>query len=422
MKKKSIAMGWLVVIACIFIKAVPYNVLACLQGQFMPFVLEDKSLGFNVATFSFIFTIGTLVSAVASPIVSGLFKKYSVKALFVVGSILGCVGFAAHGIATAPWQYYLISIVMQIGLAIFSALGIPLLVNTWFDDSSKGKALSITMAGGSVGNIFLQAGSVGLIQAVGFKKAYLLLGLVSLVIGVLATLLVVRMPKNDDEIVKGKVKEDKTQVDSSWGYTVKEAIKTKGFAILAGSFFFVGIYVAALSMQYPAYLRENSAINTGTVGSIFAIASLFGSLAGGSFFDKFGPFKAMLIGGISVGLSTIALIFALDIPMLANVFGILNGFALFAYTMGPALLTGKLFGNKEYAGILGLVQLVFGIGFAAGSSLFGVIANSFGYRVAWIFILVSIVISYTGVSIASITMEKANKEKFAKEAKEEIVA
>lgn len=410
--KKKFAAGWKVVIACMLIQAIPYGVIANLQPQFMYYVVSDKSLGFSMASFSLIFTIGTLVSAIGSPIVGGFFKKFSLKPLYIAGAILGCGGFAAFSMATAPWQYYVIAGVMQIGAAIISALGIPLLINAWFDEASKGKALSTAMAGGALGNIFLQGSSVALIKAVGFKKAYLIFGLVGLVIAIPIILFMIRMPKNDSEVVRGKGSEESNKnQNSNWGYTVAEAMKTKGFKFLAGGFFFVGIYVAALSVQYPAYLHLNHEVNTGIIGSIFAICSLAGTLLGGNFFDKLGAAKTVFIAGVIVVISNLSLIFAIDITPLAYVFAVAKGLSIFAYTMGPALLVGKLFGNKEYAGILGMVQLVFGIGFAAGSSVFGLVVDKMGYGVAWWSILVAVILAYTGILTAIKTMEKINKNK-----------
>lgn len=99
--KKQISAGWKIVIACMLIQAILYGVMADLQPQFMYYVISDKTLGFSRASFSLIFTIGTLVSAIGSPIVGGLFKKFSLKPLYIAGVILGAVILAYIGILTA---------------------------------------------------------------------------------------------------------------------------------------------------------------------------------------------------------------------------------------------------------------------------------------------------------------------------------
>ena len=58
---------------------------------------------------------------------------------------------------------------------------------------------------------------------------------------------------------------------------LKEAKNLKFFWILALGLFFLGMYVSALAVQYPAYLKVHLAIDpkfVGNVGSVFALFSL----------------------------------------------------------------------------------------------------------------------------------------------------
>lgn len=396
MKDKKLSAGWKIVIACMLIQAIPYCVIANLQPQFMPYVLQDEALGFNIASFSLIFTIGTFVSALCSPFVGGIFKKYNLKLIYLVGAILGCGGFAAYSFATSPTQYYIIAAALQVGSAIISSIGIPVVINSWFDESTQGKALGIAMVGSSIGNILLQTLSVNVIKAVGFRHAYLCFGIAGLLAAIPVILFGLRMPKDESEIVKGTSNTD-TKDSANDGFTLAEATKTKSFKILAFAFFFVGIYVSALAMQYPAYLRQNEAINTGTVGSIFAISSVIGTIVAGNLFDKFGAFVTFLGAGILVVTATVSVLFATSVTPLAYVFAVANGLSIFAYIMGPALIARKLFGNKDFGSIYGMVSLVFGMGFALGSSIFGTVANSVGYTAAWLVVLVAAILAYTGI-------------------------
>lgn len=408
---KKFTTGWMIVAACMLIQAIPYGVLANLQPQFMHYVMADKTLGFTTASFSLIFTIGTIASAFASPFIGKLFDKFNLKTLYIAGAFLGCGSFAAYSLCNAPWQFYAVSVVMQFGAAIISAIGVPLLINAWFDGAGRGKALGIAMCGGSIGNIFMQATVVYVLETFGYKASYLAFGLTGLIVAIPITLFMLRLPKDEFEIVKSKSKNNDTNVNSSWGYTVKEALALKEFKLLGLAFLFVGIYVSALSVQYPAYLHQNNNISVGLVGSVFAICSLSGNLLGGTLFDKIGTTKTLIFAGLLVVGSDLALIYSVDITPLAYLFALLKGLSIFAYMMGPALLTGSLFGNKEYAGILGLIQLIFGIGFAAGSSAFGLIVDSLGYRVAWFVILGAIILAYSLLVMVSIKMNKLNKSK-----------
>ena len=153
-KSKKLATGWLIVVACMLIQAIPFGVASNIQPQFVSYVVEEK--GFTLAGFSLIFTLGTVVSAVASPFIGMMFNKVNVKTMYLLGGILSGGGFLAFSMCQELWQFYIVAGVVQVGTAAISSIGVPLLINGWFDELSKGKAMGLAFAGGSIGNIFLQ--------------------------------------------------------------------------------------------------------------------------------------------------------------------------------------------------------------------------------------------------------------------------
>ena len=412
-KNKKIATGWLIVIACMLVQAIPNGIVMNTQSLYMYPVMQAK--GFTLSQFSLIFTIGTIVPALIGPFIGGIYRKVNTKTLYLIGGILLSCGFMTFSIAEKLWQFYAIAGVVQVGASIVSGIGVPILLNSWFDKTSKGKAMGIAYAGGSIGNVFLQQLVVGTISSRGYAHSYFVFGLVALAAIIPIALFMIRMPKNESEIVRGKVqeKEEKTtSVDIS--YTLKEAQKNKYFWIMGIGLFFVGIYVSAYSIQYAAYFQGELKLSPSTIattGSLFALASLFGNLVGGILFDKLGAVKTLSIGALAVIGSGVALLMAGTSPLFAHVHSILKGLAMFVYMMTPAYMVGAFFGNKEYGSILGLINLNFALGFCSGSALFGVFVEKFGYNVTWMGILVCVVIAFTSLIIVAKGMTKANKER-----------
>lgn len=317
-------------------------------------------------------------------------------------------------IADKLWQFYAIAAIAQIGSSIVSGIGIPMLLNSWFDETIKGKAMGMAYAGGSIGNIFLQQLVTRTISSSGYSHSYFIFGLVGLAAIIPIALFMIRMPKNESEKVRGKgqeKEENTTSIDVS--YTLKEAQKNKYFWMMGMGLFFVGIYVSAYSVQYAAYFQGElglSASVIATTGSLFALASLFGNLVGGILFDKLGAIKTLAIGAIAVMASGVALLMAGTSPLFAHAHSILKGLAMFVYMMTPAYMVGTFFGNKEYGSILGLINLNFALGFCIGSALFGVFVGNFGYNATWIGVLVCVALAFTLLITAATGMTKANKE------------
>lgn len=416
-KSKKFATGWLIVIACMLMQAIPFGVASNIHPQFLKPIMDAE--GFGLGAISLMFTVGTIISALFSPTIGKLFNKFPSKIIFTIGAIISAGGVFMLSIAGDKiLLFYLGYGISQVGTAAISSIGIPVLMMSWFDDSLRGKATGIAFAGSGLGNIFLQQFAVNWIDKYGYAVAYQRFALLSVVVGVVVSLLLVRTTKDNSEVVVGKNKEvianKEEKVESNEGYTFAEVKKMKPYWIFAIAFVFVGIYVSALATQYSAYLKVQPGFPVkmlGAVGSAFAACSLVGNLIGGTLYDKLGTTKTTIAGFILAAVSCGALMLAPKIPALAYVYGTTKGLSVFAYILAPSMLTAALFGKKDFGSILGITQVFFALGFAFGSAIFGMIVDNAGYTMAWSFIMVSIFAAYGMLLIAIGAMKKANKAK-----------
>lgn len=415
-KGNSFFYGWIIVGVCMVIQAIPYGIAMNVQPQFINFVISGE--GFTLTQFSLLFTIGTIVSAVASPYIGKILSnpKTNIKLVYVIGAVLCGGGFALFSLAGGNlWAYYGVSALVQVGTAIISAIGVPLLINAWFKEN-KGFAMGLAFAGGGIGNVFLQPIAAFLLSNpnIGYSRAYFIFGVISLTITLPIALLFVRLPRNESELMANisRKKKDVKVAVTKWGYTLQEVVKMKLFWILAVGFIFVGFYVSGMSVQYNSYLYLTGFSPTfvATVGSIFALFSIFGNLCGGVFFDKLGIKTSLLLAGTMVIGCGFCLLLIPTIPVLGFVFAVLLGISMFTYIIGPSYLTGALFGDKEFGTILGIVQVFFAIGYALGTVIFGLCVDNFGYPISWMLTIVYAVIAYSCLLTASIGIQKHNQK------------
>ncbi|WP_297130750.1 MFS transporter, partial [Terrisporobacter sp.] len=251
--KKQFFYGWAIVFGCMLIQAVPFSIAANLQPTFTNYVMSAE--GFTLAQFSLIFTIGTVVSAVCSPFIGKLYSnpKANIKLLYVIGVLILGGGFAAFSLAGDNiFIYYALSILVQIGSAIISAIGVPTLINGWFVEN-KGLAMGLAFAGGGLGNMFLQLLAGKWLPTIGYKATYLRFGIIAIVVALPIALFILRLPKSQDELSANVSKKKKDSVDTGstkWGYSFAEVTKMKHFWIFAASFLFVGLYVGGMVLQF----------------------------------------------------------------------------------------------------------------------------------------------------------------------------
>lgn len=417
MNKNKIQKGWIMLIVCMLIQAIPFCIASGIQPLFMGSVIQEY--GFSLTGFSLIFSIGTIVSALVAPVIGSLFAKVNLKLIYTAGAILTGGGFMAFSMCTELWQFYVVAAIVNIGAAVISSIGVPLLINSWFDGNVRGKALGIAFSGGSIGNIFMQQLVIRSIVANGTSKSYFIFGLVALVVALVIALFLVKMPKDISEVVKGSndsiEEEALNEIDMS--YTLKEAQSNKFFWMFGIGFLFVGLYVSAYSIQYANYFQNVLKLSPNVIaltGSIFAIFSLSGNVIGGVLFDKLGVIKTLLISAVAVIASGVFIILAGSNTIFAHLHSIFKGIAVFVYMMTPAYVVGQYFGKKAYGSILGMLQLVFAIGFSAGSVLFGVLAGALGYNTTWIIILGFVVAAFICLIAAAKGMTKLNEERKVK--------
>ena len=418
-KQKKFFYGWVIVAVCLLVQAIPFGVGSNLPPTFINYVV--KAEGFSFASFSLMFTIGTIISAVCSPFIGKLFTKVNVKVLYIIASILVGVGFMAFSFAGNHLiAYYILAGIVQIGVATMSSIGVPTLINAWFK-VNKGTAMGIAFAGGGLGNIFLQmiAGRWLADPTIGYKGAYIRFGAIALVISLIFSIFFVRMPKSKEEleanIPKKKKGDENIAHHISWGYTISEVTKMPQFWMIGISFIFVGFYVAGVALQFIAYLQNLEEagillIPSARIASLFGLFSIFGTILGGMLFDKFGLSKSYSFSGILVVIACLCLIFLKDINFLAYIFPICFGISMFSYIMGPSYMTGALFGDREYSTILGIIQIFFALGFAIGSPIFGMIIDNFGWTVGWTSTIIYAIIAYIGLVISCSMILKINKE------------
>ena len=427
--KKTFFYGWVIVVACMLIQAVPYSIAANIQPAFTNYVVQGE--GFSFTAFSLIFTIGTVVSAVCSPFIGKLYSipRANVKLLYIFGSLLLGIGFIGFSLAGGNiYAYYALSVLVQIGCAIISAIGVPTLINGWFKEN-KGIAMGLAFSGGGLGNMLLQilAGKWLSNPAISYKGAYLRFGILAMAVALPVAIFLVRMPKSQAELdanvaQKNKgLKKDK-KPSNNWGYTFAEVTKIKAFWIFAGSFLFVGLYVGGMALQFIPYLQGLEAsgdftMPAATVASLFGFCSIFGNLSGGVLFDKLGIVKSLILAAILVIACGLCLIFTPQVNALAFIFSICLGISMFSYVIGPSYMTGALFGNKEFGTILGIVQIFFAAGFGSGSTLFGLIVDKAGFTTGWISTIIYAVIAYVGLLYSTSSIIKMNKESNIEESK-----
>ena len=387
---------YFIVFICMFLQAVPYSIAQNIQPLFVPYVI--KQFGFSLAGFSLIFTCGAIASAIFSPVLGNVFEKVNIKLLFLVGATLSAVGFIGFGFSHNLAQFYVLAAMQKVGCLLFSGIGVPYLINSWFPKEGRGKALGIAFSGGSIGNVFLQQITSQMLASRGATYSYIFFGVLALVCSLPIVMIFVRLPKVGEVEVVEENKAEEVQTSGFDGLGAKATKQNKYFWLFSIGYAIIAVSISALSTQYATYFTGElglSATLVGTLGSVFAAFCLIGNVSGGALFDKIGTLKTMTISMLLQGVAIVALIFCAKVPALAFLFSIAYGLNVYSYMSAPAFMATDVFGKKESSKIFGTISLLFALGYAFGSTLVGMIVDKVGFGAAWIVMLGCVVVGYT---------------------------
>ena len=387
---------YFIVFICMFLQAVPYSIAQNIQPLFVPYVI--KQFGFSLAGFSLIFTCGAMASAIFSPVLGNVFEKVNIKLLFLVGATLSAVGFMGFGFSHNLAQFYALAAMQKVGCLLFSGIGVPYLINSWFPKEGRGKALGIAFSGGSIGNVFLQQITSQMLASRGATYSYIFFGVLALVCSLPIVMIFVRLPKAGEVEVVEENEAEEVQTSGFDGLGAKATKQNKYFWLFSIGYAIIAVSISALSTQYATYFTGElglSATLVGTLGSVFAAFCLIGNVSGGALFDKIGTLKTMTISMLLQGVAIVALIFCAKVPALAFLFSIAYGLNVYSYMSAPAFMATDVFGKKESSKIFGTISLLFALGYAFGSTLVGMIVDKVGFGAAWIVMLGCVVVGYT---------------------------
>lgn len=392
---------YFIVVICMLIQAIPFCISQNIQPLFIPYVIND--FNFSLAGFSLIFTFGAVAAAVCSPFLGKLYGQVNIKILFLIGIILSSLGFMGFGFSSTLIFFYILSAISQIGTVMYSGLGVPYIINNWYPGDGRGGALGIAFAGGAIGNVFLQQITSILLSRVGESTTYIIFGAVSLIVGIPLALFFIKLPSGDDLTVSDAPPKKHKHLKHSVHHRLYEGLGAKvtrkdpyfwsfciGYAIIA-------IAISALSTQYATYFNGHLGMNAtlvGSIGSVFALFCLIGNVSGGILFDRLGTFLTMLLSAIFEIIAIAALLLCPNMHYFAFVFSVAYGLSVYSYMSAPAYMATDIFGKKDSSEILGTITLLFALGFAFGSSIFGLISDHFSFATGWICMLICILIGY----------------------------
>lgn len=368
-----------------------------LIGSFNSFGIFFKPLssefGWTRAATSVAMAVASIVMGFSGIAAGRLTDKYGPRVVLIACGLLMGLGNLLMSQVSALWQLYLFYGVL--GGSGMSAADVPMVatVARWFV-KRRGMMTGITKVGGGVGIMVVPLLVNWLISSYGWRSAYTVIGIVTLVGIVLMALLFKRDPSQIGELPDGATEVEATESNiNPRQFSVKEAMATRQFWTFSAAWFSFMFCMQAVMLHIVPHVTDIgiSAAIAATVVSVIGGFSILGRLSLPSLSDSLGTKVAYMIVFSLLAISLVWLPFAREAWMFylfAAFYGIAHGasFGLFA----P--MVAGLFGLQSLGIILGMVLFAGTFGSLISPLLAGWIFDIMGnYQLAfWICLALSI--------------------------------
>ncbi len=390
-KRGKFFYGYIIAIVTFFIQLVSFGLLNT-YGIF--FVQLSSEFGWSRAVTSGPRALHSIISGLISIVAGRLNDRFSPRLVITVFVIIFSLGYALMSQTNTIWQFYLFyGVILGIGM---SGSEVPVLstLARWFV-KRRSMMTGVVKVGAGLGILILPLSVSWLISSYGWRVAYLVIGLVSLVILVSATQFMKREPSQIGQLPDGgTVIEDNSTLEAK-GLSTQQAIRSRLFWLLGSMFFLYSLSsFTILTHIYPhaVDLGISEATATNFLASIGG-ASIVGRLVMGNAGDRISNKLAIIIDLSILSVALLWLQFANEVWML-YLFVALYGFAHGGlFTLLPPIIA-ELFGLVSHGAIFGTIVFIGHVGASIGPVVAGYIFDVTGsYQLGFILITISSIIA-----------------------------
>jgi len=324
--------------------------------------------GWSREAVSAAFGFAALSVAACSPPLGLLLDRYPARRLIIpCVTVFGCA-FASLSLLTAHiWHLYAVFIVLGIVGNGTAHLAYTRVLSTWFEQR-RGLAFAVLLTGGAFGAMVLPMVAETLIQAMGWRHTFAVMGAIVLVIGLPLTT-AVRERSVPSRKVEG--------VES--GASVAEGMRSGIFWIIVSVLFIVSISQNGAIAHLSPLLTDRgvSPRNAALAASAMGGAVLLGRFVTGMLLDRFFAPRVSFILLLFAALGTFLLSGAKSVSV-----GVI-GAGLIGLGMGgeadvtPYLLS-KYFGLRSFSTLYGLTWTAYAIAGAIGPVIMGKVFDATG--------------------------------------------
>lgn len=348
-----------------FLLMVTMSLLSTALSFFVVPVCDD--LGFGRGSFTLYYSLMVAAGAVSASVLGTYMNKKGVRGVVLVSGIWCGVGFLGLSFSNQLWMFYILGAAMGLFGSTCVYLAANVIVQQSYSSRHVGAILGIVMAGAGIGGVVWSNLVPQILETMGWRFGYRLLGICWVSLAVLSALI---LGKQELAGAFGNMKGM-----AMGGVSKKDALKSYRF-YLAVALMCILAVGSCVSQHLPSVLGEmgHDSARIGIMVSVMTAASAVGTVAEGVVCSKLGIRKTML--GVLV-------IYAVGFLLMRFQTGVYVALAFLAFGSGSIgtlmpVMVRRIFGGRDYAAIWSVVISCSSVASFVAAPLWGMVYDFWG--------------------------------------------
>jgi sugar phosphate permease len=377
--------------------------------------MEDE-LGWSRTSFMVALSIRTALTGLLSPLV-GPWRdtKNGPRALMLTGSTILGISLIALKYVDSLWQFYLFfGVFGSIGALGAGGILTQTILPKWFI-RKRGRALGIASMGGGTGPLIFPIAILGLITCLGWRDAWLFLGVVALVLLVPLSFLVKTRPEDMGLLPDGMAEmppEPGTRTSNiqtsrrsgrEVSFSGKQALGTPAFWLIVFAFALGGLGQQGFQSNWIPYLEgEGFSTKTATLAiSVYGVCSVSARIIWGTLADQHSIRHLIVIQSLLTATSVLVLIYVVG-PYMLFFFVIFFGLTMGGSFILRPLIVANYFGREHIGAITGYMRPFQGLTSAIGPMAVAVAYDAQGsYFLSFVAVMIGYAFTGTVIMLAA---------------------
>ena len=362
-RENAVFYGWIVVAAAFTAQFIAVGVQTSVSAVFAPEMIDE--FGWSRTEFFFADTLGQILLMILGLLLGPRIDRFGARPIMLAGVALCVPALILMSQVQEYWQFLVARGVFVVtGASMAGFLVVSVTVSKWFV-AKRGQALGWTSMGVSAAGVFWPTFALAvLIQPLGWRAAWVVLGIVALAVLIPMALLMRRRPEDHGLQPDGGASQltsaqiEAADTDDVTSLTRAEAVRQSCFYLIIFIFGISVVGIFAILLHGVLFLNEHG-IAGGAAPAAIAMMSIFSLLTKPPWGWALDNFDSRIVGAVSFAVAAMGFVLVVLAADTGSWWLVAGALALMGFGIGgnipiQEMIWAEYFGRRHLGAVRSL--------------------------------------------------------------------